>query len=343
MLFLGGTVGGALGGPAGALSLGGLAATEGAVKGGLAGGTIGSGVYGVKRAMAKRRDPKGFKKSFDYSKNEENMIEFKRGKDKMPRKKRQNKLGGHVKKGAKIGATIGALSNAAGAAAMAKGGAGKKLAAALGGAGLGAVSGGLGGATWGAGTYGAKKLLAKNRGKENFDYSKNTEGVKMFIGQQDESSINFARPKGAKDKMPRKKSGLRTAAKVGAGLAGAAGIGAAGLAAVKNRKAIGGALRNAGGAVRDTAMVGEIKARQMGRKGMNVARSGAIRVGDAVGGASSAVQGGVSSGVSKLRSTASKFEQRGRDVMASQKAAGQRRQTAATQQQKYRLQMGGRR
>jgi hypothetical protein len=49
----------------------------------------------------------------------------------------------------------------------------------------------------------------------------------MFIGQQDESSINFARPKGAKDKMPRKKSGLRTAAKVGAGLAGAAAIGAA--------------------------------------------------------------------------------------------------------------------
>jgi len=156
-----------------------------------------------------------------------------------------------------------------------------------------------------------------------------------FIGKIENIEFAKGRPLGSKDKMPRKKRGLRTAAKVGAGLAGAAAIGAG----IKNRKAIGGALRNAGGAVRDTAMVGD----QMGRKAMGAARSGAIRVGDAVGGASSAVQGGVSSGVSKLRSTASKFEQRGRDVMASQKAAGQRRQTAATQQQKYRLQMGGRR
>lgn len=258
----GAAAGGLLAGPVGVAPGAIYGGAAGALGGGITGGTIGGGVYGVKRAMAKRRDPKGFKKSFDYSKNEENMMEFKRGKDKMPRKKRQNKLGGHVKKGAKIGATIGALSNAAGAAAMTEGGGGKKLAAALGGAAGGAISGGLGGATWGAGTYGAKKLLAKNRGKENFDYSRNIEDVKMFIGQQDESSINFARPKGAKDKMPRKKSGLRTAAKVGAGLAGAAGVGAAGLAAVKNRKAIGGALRNAGGAVRDTAMVGEMKARQ---------------------------------------------------------------------------------
>lgn len=97
----------------------------------------------------------------------------------------------------------------------------------------------------------------------------------MFIGQQDESSINFARPKGAKDKMPRKKSGLRTAAKVGAGLAGAAGIGAAGLAAVKNRKAIGGAL-NAGRAAT-----------------MRSGYSAADRAKGAIGGASSAVQGGV--------------------------------------------------
>jgi hypothetical protein len=33
---------------------------------------------------------------------------------------------------------------------------------------------------------------------QNFNYSKNTEDVKMFIGQQDESSINFARKKGSK-------------------------------------------------------------------------------------------------------------------------------------------------
>lgn len=223
----GAAYGGALGGPVGALVGAGVGGATSAVGGAASGAGYGAGVYGVKRAMAKRRDPKGFKKSFDYSKNEENMMEFKRGKDKTKRKKRQNKLGGHVKKGAKIGATIGALNNAAGAAAMTEGGGGKKLAAALGGAAGGAISGGLGGATWGAGTYGAKKLLAKNRGKENFDYSRNIEDVKMFIGQQDESSINFARPKGAKDKMPRKKSGLRTAAKVGAGLAGAAAIGAA--------------------------------------------------------------------------------------------------------------------
>jgi outer membrane lipoprotein SlyB len=223
---------------------------------------------------------------------------------KAEKQARKQSLGNHLKKGAKLGAKIlGGLGAVQGAA---YGGAvGGPVGALVGGAAGGATNalvGASSGAFYGGATYGVKRAMAKRRDpkgfKKSFDYSRNTEDVKMFIGQQDESSINFARPKGAKDKMPRKKSGLRTAAKVGAGLAGAAAIGAG----LKNRKAIGGALRNAGGAVRDTAMVGEMKARQMGRKGMSAASS-------AVGSARQKVGG-------KLDSVAGKMEKRAGDELA---------------------------
>jgi hypothetical protein len=59
-------------------------------------------------------------------------------------------------------------------------------------------------------------------------------------------------------------------------------------------------------------MVGEMKARQMGRKGMGAARSAGGRVVGAAQGASSAVQGGVAEGARK--------------VNKARKAAGQKMQ-----------------
>lgn len=115
----GGTVGGALGGPAGALSLGGIAAAEGAAKGAITGGAITSGAYGVKRAMAKRRDKKGFKNYFDYSRKgenimfigetEKNSIEFGRtrgSKDKGMRKRRIGQVAAGLGAAAAIGAGV---------------------------------------------------------------------------------------------------------------------------------------------------------------------------------------------------------------------------------------------
>jgi len=99
----------------------------------------------------------------------------------------------------------------------------------------------------------------------------------MFIGNVEKTNYEFARPKGAKDRKPRsKRSMLATGSKIAGGLAGAGAIGYAG---IKNRKAIGAGLGKAGGFARDVAMVGEMKARQMGRKGMNKARQGASAVG----------------------------------------------------------------
>lgn len=336
----GAAYGGAVGGPAGALLGGSIGAASGALQGSVAGATYGAGAYGVKRAMAKKRDKKGFKNYFDYSK-ENTMIEFARGRDKQKRKKRQNKIGNHIKKGAKITAGIGAVNNAVAAATLAKqSGASRAgvLGAALGGAAGGALTGAASGAIYGGATYGVKKAFAKNRGKENFNYSKNTEGTNMFIGQQDETiSINFARKRGSKDKAPRKKRIAGIAAKAGAVAGGVAAIGLA----AKNRKGIGSAL-NAGRAASMragyTAASGASKAARSGMSQVKrtagtaagTARLGAMAAGEAVRpgmqrvkgaaqGASSAVQGGVSAGVSKLRNSASKFEQRGREVMNRKK------------------------
>lgn len=240
--------------------------------------------------------------------------------------KRQNTLGGHIRKGATILGAIGGASGALGGAVMGglTGGLAGPVGAVTYGAG-GAFGGGISGAGYGAGTYYLKKKLAKDRSKRNFDYSKintNTGDVNqtMFIGNVEKTSYEFARRKGAKDKKPRsKRSMLGTGAKIAGGLAGAGAIGYAG---IKNRKAIGAGLSKAGGFAkkqagaaggfaRDVAMVGEMKARQMGRKTMNAGRSAVSKAksmgssamsrgSDAVAGARNSLAGGAEAGRNRL-------------------------------------------
>jgi hypothetical protein len=114
--------------------------------------------------------------------NVENQVEFKRGKDKQKRKRRQNTLGGHVRKGAKIAAGITGASLAIGSlAAVASknpGLAATYVKAAPASLVQSAVTGGI----YGAGVYGGRKLLAKDRSKKNFDYSANLNTIEFGRG-----------------------------------------------------------------------------------------------------------------------------------------------------------------
>ena len=126
----------------------------------------------------------------------------------------------------------------------------------------------------------------------------------MFIGKQEQSSVEFnrkGRPLGSKDKAPRKKPGMGQ--RVATNLAGAAALGLA----VKNRKAIGGAMR-----------------------------AGATKAQGAAQGASSAVQGGVRDARqkvgNKLDSVGSKMQRRGGydRVNAATSGGGYRKVDAGT-------------
>jgi hypothetical protein len=228
--LVGAVIGGVIGGPVGAVSVGTLSGISGGIRGGVIGGAAGTGVYGAKRVMAKKRDPKGFKGYFDYSRDAD-AIEFRRGrgKDKKKRKKRQNKLSNHIRKGALASTALGTL----GLIAVARKNPGLIIGALPG----TLIGGAVYGSVLGAGTYGVKKLAAKDRSKRNFDYSKfkNGERQLMFIGKNEDGAINYARTPGARDKSPRQKRNqmFKNVAK------GAAVVGA-GVAAVKNRKAISG-------------------------------------------------------------------------------------------------------
>jgi hypothetical protein len=245
--LLGAVLGGAVGGPVGAVSVGAISGISGGIRGGVIGGTAGTGVYGAKRVVAKKRDPKGFKGYFDYSRDAES-IEFRRGrgKDKKKRKKRQNKLSNHIRKGALASTALGTL----GLIAVARKNPGLAIGALPG----TLVSGAVQGSVLGAGTYGVKKLAAKDRSKRNFDYSKfkNGERQLMFIGKNEDGEINYARTPGAKDKSPRQKRNqtvknvAKGAAAVG-GVVAAARYGGAGLAQKGlNRKLKGSALTGKG-------------------------------------------------------------------------------------------------
>lgn len=111
--------------------------------------------------------------------------------------KRQNTLGGHIRKGATILGALGGASGVLGGAVV-----GGVVGGPIG-AGVGAVSygtsgafgGGISGAGYGAGTYYLKKKLAKDKSKRNFDYKRN-----LYL-------YEFARPFGSKDKKPRQRKG----------------------------------------------------------------------------------------------------------------------------------------
>jgi len=182
--------------------------------------------------------------------------EFARPKGAKDKKKRQrNTLKGHLLKGALTVGALGALSGAAGGAFMnSHKGKLKTLGGAVKGVARNLPRSAVVGATYGGGIYGARKLLAKDRSKRNFDYSRiNTNtgdnNQIMFIGQieQEGYSYDFARPKGAKDRKKRqRRSMLGTGAKIAGGLAATGAIGYAG---IKNRKAIGAGLGKAGRAI----------------------------------------------------------------------------------------------
>lgn len=130
-------------------------------------------------------------------------LDFARGRDKKKRKPKQNTLRGHMKKGAIVGAALltgQGLLNAKRGWSQVPGSRRSKLL----GVGLGAAAMGTLGAASGAGVgknlYLTKRALAKD--KSNFDYSRSTEESLLFIGEV-ESKVNFARPKGAKDKTKR--------------------------------------------------------------------------------------------------------------------------------------------
>jgi hypothetical protein len=256
------------------------------------------------------------------------MYEFARPRGSKDKKKRQrNTLKGHLIKGALTVGALGALSGGAGGALMnSHKGKLKALGGAVKGVAKNLPNSAVVGATYGGGIYGARKLLAKDRSKRNFDYSRiNTStGDIMFIGNVEKTSYEFARRKGAKDKKPRsRRSALGTAAKLAGG---AAAIGATGLAlknAPKAAKAgmraaksargslagqnstnklfgVGAGLKTAGASLR-RGMGKDVRrgAGAVGRGAENLraktARAGygaADRVGGAVGGLRSAVAGG---------------------------------------------------
>lgn len=140
--------------------------------GGLAGSAIGAGAgaatYGARRAwrggkalVAKLRGKEPEK--YDYMKSVSRMTaEFANRKPAT--------LGGHTKKGAKIGAIAGGALGALGSAVLAKK-LGVKTPIAAGGAiaggALGAASYGLTGAALGAGTYGVKRATGIVKPKQN--------------------------------------------------------------------------------------------------------------------------------------------------------------------------------
>lgn len=169
-----GLVGGAVGGPGLAIGSGLIGAGTGALRGATIGTASGAGTYALKKKFAKNRS----KKNFDYSiGNLNSMYEFRRPRRDKGRKRgkrsQQNKIGAHIRGGAKIGAAFRGIQGGLGGYAVGRmTGMSKRAALATGavssiaGAGRGAVEGGIAG----AGVYGAKKAFAKNKSKRRFDY-----------------------------------------------------------------------------------------------------------------------------------------------------------------------------
>lgn len=157
--------------------------------------------------------------------------------------KRQNTLGGHIRKGATVLGAIGGASGAIGGA-LVGGMVGGPIGAGVGAASYGtsgAFGGGISGAGYGAGTYYLKKKLAKDKSKRNFDYKREDNSMYEF----ERTLGGYSAKKRGKQiviktpKVRKREKQYKTAGMVGGGLGAAALTGAA----ILNRKKIGSAFK----------------------------------------------------------------------------------------------------
>jgi hypothetical protein len=143
---------------------------------------------------------------------------------------KKRKLGNHIVKGSGIGAKVGGgygvLQGALSGGLLA--GPGGALAGGVLGGGFGAYSGAVSGSAYGAGTYATRKGLDKLRGRKKYTYDYSLTP----------SSNNLEFKRGPDKKKRKRRSLLKTGAKIAA-VAGVGALGAAGALAVTKKSRMG--------------------------------------------------------------------------------------------------------